>query len=221
MNRRVMILMVLLVAACGGAASDGADSSAEAPEATVAQPSETTATTGAAESELTTTTSAVVVAPGVAALTSGRGDDGSLEVGVWFAADPFEAGDVRLLIGTDSDESYPGTGDPRTHLDGWIEIADGIGLFDAGTAVATGDDLSALFSWTGPSRQAWFYFIGNIPVRAGTVWVIVEVDGSSVTGGVAGTPLGVSCSYQAAGVDFGPAPTDLPDNGAPCRYPLG
>jgi hypothetical protein len=221
MNRKMIIAAFLVFAACGGSGetTGSGASSADAPAATGGTSTEAEATTTTVAA--TTSSSVAAVAPGVAALSSGRGDDGSLEVGVWFASDPFATGDVRLLIGTDADDSYPGTGDPRTHIDGWVEITEEIGLFDAGSMVATGEDVSSLFSWTGPNRQAWFYFIGNVPTRAGTVWVVVEVDGALVTGGVAGAPFDVACSYQSAGVDFGPVPSDLPDYGTPCRYPLG
>jgi hypothetical protein len=163
-------------------------------------------------------------APSVAALTSGRGDDGSLEIGIWFATDPFGEAGARLLVGTDADESYPGTGDPRPHIDGWVEITDsGVVLVDDGATIVdsgTGE-ISDWFSWTGADRVIWLYFIGNVPVRAGTVWVALEVEGDVVAAGIAGAPFGSGCSYRAAGVDVDSAGGDIPDFGSPCRYPLG
>jgi len=132
---------------------------------------------------------------------------------------------VRLMIGTDSDDSFPGVGDPLLHLDGWIEIsASDLVLMNGATIVGTESDggLTELFSWTGPGPVIWAYFFGNVPVRAGTVWVALEIAGEIVPLGLAGTNLGDGCSYQAAGVVVDvPVPGDVPDFGAACRYPVG
>ena len=167
---------------------------------------------------------AIARLPAIAAVTSGRGDDASLEVGIWFTSDPFAAGDARVLVGADTDESFPGVGDPVGHLDGWAEITSaGVTLFEEGAVVAAEalGTLDEWMSWTGPGPVVWVYFFRNVPPRAGTIWVVLEVDGEIVAGGAAGAPFGTGCSYRSAGVDLGPVAGDVPDLGAPCRYPLG
>jgi len=224
-----MVGLALIAAACGGDSVDDTvvdpppteTSVTSAPAPSSAQ-SDTT--TSSVESTTSTLPPTATGPPGIAALTSGRGDDGSLEIGVWFSSSPFEAGDVRLMIGTDSDGSYPGTGDPVPHIDGWAEISNaGVSLLEGGLTVAdesTGD-LNEWLSWTGPGRVVWVYFIGNIPVRAGTVWVALEIDGVIAATGVAGASFGDGCSFHTAGVDLGPVPGDVADAGLPCRYPFG
>jgi len=229
MSNRVGVgAMVLAFAVIGCGSDEGGDAAVEAdpPASTVAE-AEPTTSQAAANSTLTvapTTTPGTTGPPSVAALTSGRGDDGSLEIGIWFAADPFGEDSARLLVGTDADESYPGTGAPRPHIDGWVEITvAGVSLVDDGVTIvdsATGG-VSDWVSWTGPDRVTWIYFLGNVPVRGGTVWVALEVDGDVAPAGLAGAPFGSGCSYRAAGVDVDPAGADVPDFGAPCRYPLG
>lgn len=208
--------LVLVVAACGG---DPATPSAGTSAATTVQTVATESTPASVAAPAQTTTPAAV--PGVAALTSGRGDDGSLEVGIWLAADPFD-GDLSVIVGTDSDDSYPGVGDPVPHIDGWLEIGvAGVSLLDDGAVVT--DDAAADFpewvSWTGPGRTFWIYFLQTVPVRAGTMWVVVEVGGTTTTGMVAGAPVGESCSYHGSGVDLGAVPGDVPQMTGPCRYP--
>ncbi len=225
-----VLLVALVAAACGGSvpASD------ETPRTDAATISVTTSPPGPASSEEAPATTAPpptaaapspeAETPAVAALSSGRGDDGSLEVGIWFTSNPFAGGDARVLVGVDSDDSFPGAGSPIDHIDGWAEIrSDQVTLFDAGVIVAGDDqgDLGEWLSWTGPGRSGFVYFFGNVPVRAGTVWVIVEVDGEIASGAVAGTPFGTGCSFRGAGVDLGNGASDAPDPGAPCRYPLG
>jgi len=229
-NRTVFVMAVLLVfgaAACGGDA--GVDAAVDPARA------ETSVTSGTSPSRSDSTTSSVATTstlpaapvggpPGIAALTSGRGDDGSLEIGVWFSSSPFGAAEARLIVGMDSDESYPGLGDPIPHIDGWAEIAgDGVSVLDNGTVVAdeTTGDPNEWLSWSGAGRVVSVYFIQNVPVRAGTVWVVLEVDGELVAAGVAGAPFGQGCSFHSAGVDLGQVPGDVPDFGVPCRYPLG
>lgn len=229
MTKRVTsgtLVMTVLLAACGGSASDG-DPTAATVTAEVAPPATAPAaasTAPAAEAPIAEPAAPAPESPAVAALSSGRGDDGSLEVGIWFTTDPFVAGDARVLVGADSDGSFPGSGDPVPHLDGWVEItSDGVALFDNGVIVAddTQGDLGEWLAWTGPSAAGFVYFFGNVPTRAGTIWIVIEIDGKIAPGGVAGAPFGTACSYRSAGVEIGPVASDVPDPGVPCRYPLG
>ena len=233
-GRRLLVVVTALVlvgAACGDGAVGGSaiePSSVETSVPAAADPNAggeaTTTAVGSSTTAVSTPPPTAVSAPAVAALTSGRGDDGSFEIGIWFSSNPFGEGDVRLLIGTDSDGSYPGVGNPVPHIDGWAEVTNsGISVVDGGTTIAadaTGG-LDDWLSWTGPGEVVRVYFLGNVPVRAGTVWVVLEVDGSIVTGGIAGAPFGDGCSFHDAGIDFGSVPGDVPDFGTPCRYPLG
>ena len=235
MTGRRLLAVLAALALVGAACSDDAggesvveQSSVETSQTAAADPNaggETTTTpVGSATTAAPTPPTAAASAPAIAALTSGRGDDGSLEIGIWFSSSPFGEDDVRLLVGTDSDGSFPGTGDPVPHIDGWAEVADaGVSVVDGGTTIAadaTGG-LDDWLSWTGPGPVVWVYFLGNVPVRAGTVWVVLEIDGAVVVGGVAGAPFGDGCSFHAAGIDLGSVPGDVPDFGTPCRYPLG
>jgi hypothetical protein len=215
--RVLLIVVLLMLAACAGetpSVESGASAPGTVAVVTTALPAEPATSVEAASAP-------AQAIPGVASLTSGRGDDGSLEVGVWFASDPFTSGDYRVRVGTDSDDSYPGVGDPTPHVDGWAEVMPGgVVLREGATVVA--DQVAGLgdwFSWTGPGRTAWFYFIGNVPVRAGTLWVMVEVDGKTPVGGVAGAPVGEACSYHGSGLDLGSVPGDIPQPGRICRYP--
>jgi len=222
-----LTVLVLVGAACGGAGES--ESVAEQSSVETSQPAaEPTAggetTTTPVGSSTTVVPTAAASAPAIAALTSGRGDDGSLEIGIWFSSDPFGGDGVRLLVGTDSDGSFPGVGNPVPHIDGWFEFADaGVSLVDGETTIATDGTggLDDWLSWTGPSPVVWVYFLGNVPVRAGTVWVVLEVGGSLMTGGVAGAPFGDGCSFHTAGIQLGSVPGDVPDFGVPCRYPMG
>ncbi len=223
-----LIVLALVAAACGddaGEATVAESAPIETLVATEAAPVQSDApTSSAAPTTPTLPATPATGPPGIAALTSGRGDDGSLEIGVWFNSNPFEDDTARLLVGTDADGSYPGTGDPVPHIDGWAELADGaVSLLDGGNAIAdeTTGDLDDWLSWTGPGQLVWVYFIGNVPVRAGTVWIALEIDGEVAAAGVAGAPFGDGCSYHSAGMDLGPLRGDVPDFGAPCRYPLG
>ncbi len=152
-----LAVMALVATACGDGAADqsvvgpaSAEISPTGLTSSVLDPSSTTTTTSAA---LTTSAPPAAARPEIAALTSGRGDDESLEIGVWFSSNPFEAGDVRLLIGTDSDESYPGAGDPVLHIDGWATVVDdGIVLIDDGTVIADDATINEWLSWTGPGE---------------------------------------------------------------------
>jgi hypothetical protein len=211
----VLGCLVIVVSGCSGEASVQSTTTS-ATAATTAADSEPTVTTTTAP---TTTTAAAM--PGIAAMTSGRGDDGSLEVGVWLAEYP-TTGDVSISVGTDSDDSYPGVGDPVPHIDGWLDIRPtGLSLFDGGVAVSddTASDFSGWVSWTGPGRIFWVYFLQTVPVRAGTMWIVVEVDGVTSTGMAAAAPVGEGCSYHGSGIDLGSVPGDVPQMAGPCRYP--
>jgi hypothetical protein len=147
-----------------------------------------------------------------------------LEVGIWFAADPFAQGEVRLVVGTDSDDSFPGVGDPEPHLDGWAVFEDDeMTLVDSGITVAADStgDLNEWLSWTGRGSPVWFYFIETVPVRAGTVWAIIEIDGERDVAAVAGAPFGEGCSVHGSGLDLGPLGGEIPQSGGSCRYPAG
>lgn len=217
MARRLgaVLFLTLVVSACGGDAGSSttttttpapASTSSTSPPTSVATPQETVAP----------------APPAVVSLTSGRGDDDSLEVGVWFASDPFSFGDHRVVVGVDADESFPGTGDPLPHLDGLLEITpDGATMFEGSTVIGSGSDLGPLVSWGYAEGVLRVFFIGTVPPKAGTVWVIVETGGVVVTGGAAGTPFGTACSYHDAGLGLPPVGGDVPDPGTPCRYPLG
>jgi len=211
MRRLAFAALMVIGAACGGA--DGSRDTAV----------EAAPTTGAAVVGATTTTidapatTAPASSPGVAAISTGRGDDGSLEVGVWFAADPFELG-AQVRVGTDADDSYPGVGDPVPHIDAWADVdgSDAV-LVDAGETVARGDELNQWMSWTGAGRTVRFFFFETVPVRAGTLWVVVSgVDG---VGLAAGVDVGEGCSHHGTGVDLGAVPSDVPQQSMPCRYP--
>ncbi len=233
-GRRLLVgvaVLVLVGAACGDDAvgeSAVEQSPVETSQPVAADPDEgsetTTTPVGSSTTAVPTPPTTAGSFPAIAALTSGRGDDGSLEIGIWFSSNPFRRDDVRLLVGTDSDGSFPGVGNPVPHIDGWLEVADaGVSVVDGGTTIAaeaTGG-LDDWLSWTGPGPVVWVYFLGNVPVRAGTVWVVLEVGGSILTGGIAGAPFGDGCSFHTAGVQLGAVPGDVPDFGAPCRYPFG
>lgn len=223
-----LVALLLVAPACSG--STGETDATAVTDDVAAVPATTSATVvetlPAADSDAAAATTAPTtttgIAPGVAALTSGRGDDGSLEVGIWFNSDPFAAGLLRLRVGTDSDDSYPGVGDPEPHIDAWAEVsAEGVVLSDGGTVVADdlGGGLGEWLTWTGPGRTVWFYFIGNVPVRAGSVWVVAEINGAAGVGSIAGAPMGEGCSYHGSGIDLGDVPGDVPQPGSPCRYP--
>ncbi|MEE8497093.1 MAG: hypothetical protein V3S62_01010 [Acidimicrobiia bacterium] len=232
-GKRLMVVLSVL-ALVGAACGDDAvgEPAVEQSPVETSQPvapdpdegSETTTAVAVSTTAVPTPPTPVASVPAIAALTSGRGDDGSLEIGIWFSSNPFGRDDVRLLVGTDSDGSFPGVGSPVPHIDGWVEVADaGVSVVDGGITIAadaTGG-LDDWLSWTGPGPVVWVYFLGNVPVRAGTVWVVLEVDGSILTGGIAGAPFGDGCSFHTAGVQLGSVPGDVPDFGTPCRYPLG
>jgi hypothetical protein len=156
--------------------------------------------------------------PIVLSLSSGRGDDGTFEVTVWFASDPFVADDYRIVIGADVDQGYPGIGDPYTFLNGHLELTpDGAVLKLGDTVLAEGDAINELVSWGFSENVLRVFFIETTPARGGTTWVIVENDGERVEFGTAGASFGTACSYHSAGL--GVDIRGVPDAGMACRYP--
>lgn len=210
--RRAVAGLVLLVAACGG--GDTAPTtvlpSSEAPASSSASTDATTTTT--------TVASTTAAAPAVLSLSSGRGDDDTFEVTIWFAADPFAADDYRVVVGADVDLAYPGVGDPFTFLNGHLELTpNGAALMLADEVLAEGDAINELVSWGLSENVLRVFFIETTPARGGTTWVIVENDGERVEFGTAGAPFGTACSYHSAGLDLGVS--GVPDAGTACRYP--
>lgn len=196
-----------LVAACGGGSASEGTPLTSGPTASVHQ---TVASTTAPPAPTEPS------GPVVLALSTGRGDDGSMEVVAWLGSDPFIVG-TRLVVGTDSDDSYPGTGDPEPHLDGRLEVHDGSAvLFDGEGVVAEDEGLSELVSWAYSGGVLRVFFIGDIPTRGGWVWVIVDGNTDPAAGGTAGVSFGDACSYHGSGLDLSGA---VENAGRPCRYP--
>ena len=206
-----VLALVLLAPGCAGEASTTSAAASAAPSVATTAVSTTTTTAP--------TTTTTPVAPSILAMASGRGDDGSLEAAVWLAADPFAEANHRVVIGTDADESYPGVGDPLPHLDGRLEITDErAALYDGSEEVASGEALREAATWALAGDGALrVFFIGTVPIRAGMLWVIVEVDDQPVPGGVAGVPVGERCSHHGSGMGID-SDTSVPDSGTPCRY---
>ena len=210
--------LVLTLAGCGGTS---------APATTAGAPSTTLSPVEGTAAPARTVTTIDPVAtqpadPSALFLSSGRGDDGSLEVAVWLGADPFADPGHRVVVGTDADESFPGVGDPEPHLDGHLELtASTATLYDAGAPVAAADELRELVSWGWSDGVLRVFFIGSVPAKAGTAWVIVEIDGEAVPGGVAGAPFGTACSYHDAGLGIAAGAASVPGPETPCLYPSG
>jgi hypothetical protein len=210
--RRAVLAFVVAVAACGGGEA--------VPESTAGDQVGTSPSTGAATTTtIAVTTTEAAVPPAVVRLSSGRGDDGSFEVTVWFASDPFATGDHRIVVGADVDLSYPGVGDPYPFLNGHLELTpEGATLGLADDVIAEGDAAAERVSWGFADGALRVFFIDTTPARGGTTWVIVEVGGERVEFGTAGAPFGTSCSAHSAGIGV-EIPAGVPDAGEPCRYP--
>lgn len=215
-NRAVVgIVTLVILAACGGAATPDSTAAASVPAATAAG----TSTLSTAVAPTSTVSPAL---PSIVGFFSGRGDDGSLEVGIWLASDPFESAEYRVVVGTDADDSFPGTGNPFEHLEGHLELTPaGSAIFDGSELIATGSEIQEYVSWGQAEGVLRVFFIGSVPPKAGTTWVIVEVDGHEIVGGTAGSPFGSACSYRDAGLDLAPVVVVVPEAEFPCRYPLG
>lgn len=209
MLRVALCAALLLLAACGG---DDATT-------TTAPFSATTVTTVAA----TTTTTRPPDGPSVLAVVTGRGDDGSLEITVWFDAEPLVEG-AALIVGIDSDDSYPGSGDVGGHLDGYAEFmatSSGVGV----TLVSEGEVVAApgvgltesWLSWVAQDEVLRLFLVQDLTTRSGSVWVVVGDAASPL--GTAGVSLGESCSYRGSGVLVEEPPGGVPDAPRTCRYP--
>lgn len=154
-------------------------------------------------------------APIVLALLSGRGDDGTFEVAVHFDRPP---GDDRIVVGIDADDSYAGSGDPSSDLEGWVELADLIVVGSDGSIVAggSGPSVGDWMSWSLDGATLRIFFIRDLAPIAGTLWVVVGV--GTDPGGVAGVATGEGCSIR--GSDLAAVVGDeVPDPGVTCRYP--
>lgn len=197
---------LLALAACGGSAP--ADSSAATSVATTPVPSSTTTTPDAATAPLPP--------PAVLAILSGRGDDGTFEVTVYFDRAPI---DTRIVVGIDADDSYAGSGDPGPELEGWVELAGLIVVGSDGEVVAggSGPSVGDWMSWGLDGSTLRIYFIRDLAPVAGTLWVVVG-DGTG-PGAVAGVLAGEGCSIRGSGPDDTAVIGNFPDPGVPCRYP--
>lgn len=166
-----------------------------------------------------TTTFVAVTAPLspplVLAILSGRGDDGTFEVAVYFDRAPL---DTPLVVGIDADDSYAGSGNPGPELDGWVELSDLIVVGSAGAVVAggSGPSVGDWMSWGFDGSTLRIYFIRDLAPVAGTLWVVVG-DGTD-PGAVAGVVTGEGCSIRGSDRDTAVI-GDFPDPGVPCRYP--
>jgi len=200
MSKRFAAL-ALLVAACGGGAAT-----------TTTPPTVPVTTTDPASS------------PSVLAIVSGRGDDGSLEVTIWFDTDPFAAG-ARLIVGIDADDSYPGVGEVLPHLDGYallVPTAAGVDLtvssegeVVAGPGIGVTDQW---VSWASQEEIIRIFIVQDVTTRAGSVWVVARVGDTASALGVAGVPLGESCSHVGSGVPVTEPPGGVPNAGRTCTY---
>ena len=206
MSRRIVAL-ALIVTACGG--GDAATTPTTIPVTTTAA---------------TTSTNAAASMPSVLAIVSGRGDDGSLEVSVWFDTAPFAAG-ATLIVGFDADDSYTGVGDVLPHLDGFAMFtptSSGVDLtVNAEGEVVAGPGLGVTdrwVSWGSEGDILRIFFVRDVATRAGTVWVLARVDDTASALGVAGVPLGESCSHAGSGVAVVEPPAGVPDAGRTCTY---
>jgi hypothetical protein len=207
MRKRIAAL-ALIVTACGGGGT------------TTTTPTTIPATTTAA----TTSTTAAASMPSVLAIVSGRGDDGSLEVSVWFDTDPFAAG-ATLIVGFDADDSYTGVGDVLSHLDGFALFTPtnaGVDLtVNAEGEVVAGPGLGVTdrwVSWGSEGDILRIFFVRDVTTRAGTVWVMASVGDTASALGVAGVLLGESCSHAGSGVAVVEPPGGVPDAGRTCTY---
>lgn len=206
--------MSIVLASCGGGAA------IEPGPTTTAAPVTSSAMTSPTTSASTGPATPAPRRPAVVAIVSGRGDDGSLEIGVWFSDDPMDLPDYRLIVGVDSDDSYD-TGSPEEALDGFLELVpQGATLFADGEEVATGSggSIAESVSWTTAGRMLRVFFIGDLPDRSGTVWVLAETGGGFAPGAIAAVEFGGGCSARGSRLSLQVA-GDVPDPGATCGYP--
>jgi len=197
------------------AACADADTTATSP------PTPTTATS----TTIPPTTPSAPESPDILAVVTGRGDDGSLEIGVWFDDDPLATGNM-LVVGIDSDDSYPGAGDIRAHLDGSALFTAGASGVEV-TLVSEGEVVAApgiglvesWLSWAAQDVVLRLFFVEDLTTRSGSVWVIATRGDTGSPLGTAGVPLGESCSYRGAGVPVDEPAGGVPDAPRTCRYP--
>ena len=203
--RAALIIWLLVLAACG---DDGAGTT-------------TVSTTSVAEP---TTVAASSGPPAVLSIISGRGDDGTLEVDVWFDSNPLVPGAV-LIVGIDADDSYTGVGDVRPHLDGFAlftaraTVVD-VSVSSGGEVVAdpiTGDS-DEWVSWGIEDEILRIFFVRDVATRSGTVWVLITVGDESSPLGTAGVPLGDGCSHVGSGFEVAEPPGGVPDEALTCVY---
>jgi len=213
MRRSIILVLLLSVAGCG----DGSASSTTTSSSTVTVPPATTTL------ETTTTAVRAGAPPAILAVVSGRGDDGSLEITVWFDTEPLRAG-TTLVVGIDSDDSYPGTGDVRPHLDGYASLTAGtrveVTLVSEGeVVVAPGLGIAETWlSWAAQGEVFRAFFVQDLTVRSGSVWVVATMAEEVSPLGVAGVPLGESCSYRGSGIAAEEPPGGVPDAPRTCSY---
>lgn len=206
MSKR-FVAFALIVTACGGG------------EATT-----TPATVPVTTTTATTSTTVPASLPSVLAIVSGRGDDGSLEITIWFDTDPFAAG-ARLIVGIDADDSYPGVGEVLAHLDGYalfVPTAGGVDLtVSSDGEVVAGPGLGVTdqwVSWASQGEVIRIFIVRDVATRAGSVWVMASVGDEESALGIAGVPLGESCSHAGSGVLVTEPPEGVPDTGRTCAY---
>ncbi|MDP2623489.1 MAG: hypothetical protein Q8Q29_06815 [Actinomycetota bacterium] len=203
--RAAVLVLLFVLPACG----DDAAVSSTASTTTPAEP-----TTVARPSGL----------PAVLSVVSGRGDDGTIEVAVWFDSNPLVPGAV-LIVGIDADDSYTGAGDVRSHLDGFAlftprATAVDVSVSSGGEVVAdpiTGDS-EEWVSWGIEDEILRVFFVRDVATRSGTVWVLIAVGDESSPLGTAGVPLGDGCSHVGSGFEIAEPPGGVPDEELTCLY---
>jgi hypothetical protein len=200
-----LLIWLLVLPACG---DDGAGTTT-VPTTSVAEPTTVAASSGP---------------PAVLSIISGRGDDGTLEVAVWFDSNPLVPGAV-LTVGIDADDSYTGVGDVRPHLDGFAlftpraTVVD-VSVSSGGEVVAdpiTGDS-DEWVSWGIEDEILRIFFVRDVATRSGTVWVLITVGDESSPLGTAGVPLGDGCSHVGSGFEVEEPPGGVPDEALTCVY---
>ena len=202
-----LVALLVVLAGCG---DDDA--------ATTIEPPGTTVTTGA----LTTTTPVVSGPPAILAIVSGRGDDGTLEVAIWFDSEPLGPG-ATLIVGIDSDDSYNGVGDVRPHLEGFALFTPNGATVDVtvssdGEVVADRGSSGEWVSFGSDAEVLRVFFVQDVAVRGGTVWVLARLGDDSSPLGTAGVPLGDACSHVGSGVPVVEPAGGIPDAGRTCLY---
>ena len=212
--RRMLVPMAFLILA--GCGTDGAGTTSSSMATTTVAPTTT-------DASATTTSAPAVNPPAILAVVSGRGDDGSVEIAVWFDRDPLVTGST-LIVGFDSDDSYPGAGDVRSHLDGYALLT--VGAAVDVTLVAEGEVVAApgvgiaesWLSWASQGEVFRAFFVQDLTSRSGSVWVMATLGDESSPLGVAGVPFGESCSHRGSGVAVDEPAGGIPDAERTCLY---